>query len=242
VFNSGMAFSQGEGLGPDHRRRGARRRGGLLVSLGAARGPAGAVAVGLVIGGALGNVTDRLFRSPALVPGRGGRLHRLPVVADLQRRRHGDHVGAVLLVLASVPRDSGRRGFDRRAEPERIHDRRAEAVDERRRSARSSRRARRRAARPRSSRCCRCSRSVAPPRRRRRVSPSTGRSVTSGKVRLDEGCDVEVDRAPPDRSVRRPDPAASPSPWSTPTTDVIVVDKPAGLVVHPGAGNPTAPS
>jgi len=65
-----------------------------------------------------------------------------------------------------------------------------------------------------------------------------GAPATSGKVRLEEGVLVEVD------------PAAIPVPslpGGDPTVefglvhvdaDVVVVDKPAGLVVHPGAGNP----
>jgi 23S rRNA pseudouridine1911/1915/1917 synthase len=65
-----------------------------------------------------------------------------------------------------------------------------------------------------------------------------GRTATSGKVRLDEGqhVDIDVSTLPgvqlplPDRSieltVRYED------------DDVIVIDKPVGLVVHPGAGHP----
>lgn len=65
-----------------------------------------------------------------------------------------------------------------------------------------------------------------------------GTTAPSGKVRLDEGQRVRID------------PSAVPTdepPAADPTVefdvvyaddDVIVVDKPAGLVVHPGAGNP----
>lgn len=62
--------------------------------------------------------------------------------------------------------------------------------------------------------------------------------ATSGKVRLTEGVVVEVDPVAIPRTVL---------PTGDPTVtyrvvhvddDVIVVDKPAGLVVHPGAGNP----
>lgn len=62
VFNSGMAFSQGEGLGP---LIGVVAIGivvVLLVSLRKGAGGLGTVGVGLVVGGALGNVMDRLFR------------------------------------------------------------------------------------------------------------------------------------------------------------------------------------
>jgi signal peptidase II len=64
TFNSGMAFGRGDGLGPIIGvvavvviavvLLGLRRQGDRLST----------VASGLVIGGALGNVIDRLFRSP----------------------------------------------------------------------------------------------------------------------------------------------------------------------------------
>ncbi len=62
-------------------------------------------------------------------------------------------------------------------------------------------------------------------------------TTSSGKVRLDEGAVVEVDPA----VVPRPEPPA-PDPaveFTVVEADdaVIVVDKPPGLVVHPGAGN-----
>lgn len=62
--------------------------------------------------------------------------------------------------------------------------------------------------------------------------------VTSGKMRLTEGQLVEVDP-----SVIEPDgpPEADPSVVFTvlyEDDDILVIDKPAGLVVHPGAGNP----
>ena len=62
--------------------------------------------------------------------------------------------------------------------------------------------------------------------------------ATSGKVRLVAGQEVEIDPS------RLPQPVA-PQPDAAVVfdvvhadDDVIVVDKPAGLVVHPGAGNP----
>jgi signal peptidase II len=63
AFNSGMAFSQGRGLGPII---GALALVVVVVLvLSASRGTSklGAVAIGLVAGGALGNLADRLFRS-----------------------------------------------------------------------------------------------------------------------------------------------------------------------------------
>jgi len=65
-----------------------------------------------------------------------------------------------------------------------------------------------------------------------------GATVTSGKQRLHEGQVVEV----LERSLA-PDPPPAPDPDVAfdvvfADADVIVVDKPAGVVVHPGAGNP----
>lgn len=65
-----------------------------------------------------------------------------------------------------------------------------------------------------------------------------GDVATSGKIRLEAGRVVEID---PDAFPRprppEPDPAVA---FDVVHVDeaVIVVDKPAGLVVHPGAGNP----
>lgn len=62
VFNRGMAFSQGQGLGPIIGLLALAVVVILLVSLRKGAGPWGTVGVGLVVGGALGNVIDRLFR------------------------------------------------------------------------------------------------------------------------------------------------------------------------------------
>ena len=64
-----------------------------------------------------------------------------------------------------------------------------------------------------------------------------GRAVTSRSTRLAEGQTLDVDR---------PEEAVAPGPEGDPTVgftvvhaddEVVVVDKPAGLVVHPGAGH-----
>jgi signal peptidase II len=63
TFNSGMAFSQGRGVGPFI---GVVALGVivvLLVSLRRTGSMLSAVGIGLVIGGAIGNVSDRLFRA-----------------------------------------------------------------------------------------------------------------------------------------------------------------------------------
>jgi len=64
-----------------------------------------------------------------------------------------------------------------------------------------------------------------------------GRTETTGRVRLEEGQVVSVDE---DRLPRSEAPRADPSvSFGVVHVDdsIIVVDKPAGLVVHPGAGN-----
>ena len=65
-----------------------------------------------------------------------------------------------------------------------------------------------------------------------------GETATSGKIRLVEGQVVSVD--PDAVPVDRP-PEADPSvEFGVIHEDehIIIIDKPAGLVVHPGAGNP----
>lgn len=68
AFNTGMAFSSGDGFGPFVPIIAVGVIAVLLISVGRTSSRWYNLAVGLVIGGALGNVVDRLFR------GRGG-LH-----------------------------------------------------------------------------------------------------------------------------------------------------------------------
>jgi signal peptidase II len=63
TFNGGMAFSQGRGLGPVIGVVAIVIVAVLLISLRRAGSTVAAVAVGLVVGGAAGNILDRLFRS-----------------------------------------------------------------------------------------------------------------------------------------------------------------------------------
>jgi signal peptidase II len=63
IFNTGAAFSQGEGLGPLLAIL-VLVVVGLLVRLGARTGdPVARLCIGVIIGGALGNLADRAFRS-----------------------------------------------------------------------------------------------------------------------------------------------------------------------------------
>ena len=100
-FNTGMAFSQGENLGPVI---GVLALGvvvALLLSLKRQPGRLTDVAVGLIIGGAIGNVIDRLFRQDGWL--RGGVVDFIdfqwfPIfnIADM-----GVTIGGALLVIAS---------------------------------------------------------------------------------------------------------------------------------------------
>ncbi len=69
TFNSGMAFSQAQGLGPIVGVVALAVVVVLLVSLRKQGGPMSNVAVGLVIGGAVGNIVDRLFRGDGWLRG-----------------------------------------------------------------------------------------------------------------------------------------------------------------------------
>lgn len=100
-FNTGMAFSTGESLGPligvvafvvvVVLLLGLRRQPGRLTDL----------AAGLIVGGAIGNLADRLFRSPGWLRGAVVDfidLQWFPIfnVADM-----GVTIGGALLVLAT---------------------------------------------------------------------------------------------------------------------------------------------
>ena len=61
-------------------------------------------------------------------------------------------------------------------------------------------------------------------------------SVVKGSIRVAEGAVIEIAAARPDALTLEPDPSVEVCVVHE-DDDVIVVDKPAGLVVHPGAGN-----
>lgn len=100
-YNTGMAFSQGQNLGPVI---GVVALGvvvALLLSLKRQPGRLTDVSVGMIVGGAIGNVIDRLFRQDGWL--RGGVVDFIdfqwfPIfnIADI-----GVTVGGALLVVAS---------------------------------------------------------------------------------------------------------------------------------------------
>ncbi len=69
AFNKGMAFSQGQGLGPLIAVVATVVIVWLLVSLRSAGGGLNTFGIGLVIGGAAGNLIDRAFRGDAWLRG-----------------------------------------------------------------------------------------------------------------------------------------------------------------------------
>ena len=69
-FNSGMAFGSGQGLGPFIGVIAVVIVVFLLLSLRQASGKLSVVAIGLIVGGAMGNIVDRLFREDAWLHGR----------------------------------------------------------------------------------------------------------------------------------------------------------------------------
>jgi signal peptidase II len=102
AFNKGMAFSQGTGLGPIIGVVALVVIVVLLVSVGRPSSRVYPLAVGLIIGGAIGNLIDRLFRDPGWLRGAVVDFIDLqwwPIfnVADM-----GITIGGALLLLTSV--------------------------------------------------------------------------------------------------------------------------------------------
>ena len=101
AFNSGMAFSSGKGLGPIIGVVALVVLVAFVVASGRVESRTARIAVGMLIGGALGNVGDRLFRGDGWLRGSVVDfidLQWFPIfnVADI-----GVDVGAALFVLAS---------------------------------------------------------------------------------------------------------------------------------------------
>jgi signal peptidase II len=103
AFNNGMAFGQGQGFGPVIAVIATVVIVYLLVSLQTEASPMGAIGMGLLIGGAAGNLIDRLFRGDDGFL-QGGvvdfiDLQWFPIfnIADI-----AINVGAALLILNSI--------------------------------------------------------------------------------------------------------------------------------------------
>ena len=69
-FNGGMAFGRGQGFGPVIGVVATIVVVGLLLSLRQSGSKISVVAIGLIVGGAMGNIVDRLFRGDAWLHGK----------------------------------------------------------------------------------------------------------------------------------------------------------------------------
>ena len=102
TFNSGMAFSRAQGIGPYIGAVAFIVVVVMLLSVRRTGGRSSIIAVGLVVGGAVGNISDRLFRGEAWL--RGSVIDFIDLrwwpifnIADM-----GVTIGGVLLLLAAV--------------------------------------------------------------------------------------------------------------------------------------------
>ena len=102
AFNSGMAFSRAQGIGPYIGALALVVVIGMVISLRRSKGLGSSVAVGLVVGGAIGNIVDRLFRGDGWL--HGSVVDFIDVefwpifnVADM-----GVSIGGVLILLAAL--------------------------------------------------------------------------------------------------------------------------------------------
>ena len=102
TFNSGMAFSRAQGVGPYIGVIALVVIVVMLLSLRRGGGLVSTIAVGLVVGGAIGNIADRLFRGRAWLHGSvidfiDFRWWPIFNVADM-----GVTIGGALLVLSAL--------------------------------------------------------------------------------------------------------------------------------------------
>jgi signal peptidase II len=102
TFNSGMAFSRGQGIGPIIGAVALVVIVAMVLSLRRASSRLATVAVGLVVGGAIGNLGDRLFRDKGWLRGSVVDfidLQWFPIfnIADM-----GVTIGGVLLLIAAL--------------------------------------------------------------------------------------------------------------------------------------------
>jgi signal peptidase II len=117
AFNNGMAFGQAQGFGPVIAVVATLVIVYLLVSLRTTASPMGTLGMGLLIGGAAGNLIDRLFRGDdgvlqgAVVDFIDFQWFPIFNIADM-----AINVGAVLLILSSIL--AARTARDGELEPE----------------------------------------------------------------------------------------------------------------------------
>ncbi len=217
TFNSGLSFGQGKGLTGLITVVGVVLVGALAWWSRRASSPAMAVALALLLGGACGNLVDRLFRGHhgAVIDFIDPQWWPVFNVADIAISS-----GAVLLLLTMLrePRARSGAGGVREVVPPALAGERIDRVV-----------------------------SMLTELPRAEVASVIeaghvrigGRTVERGSRKVREGEVVEVDVPERPEVVAL---AADPSvdvPVVHEDDDVLVVDKPAGLVVHPGAGHVT---
>jgi len=102
TFNSGMAFSQAQGIGPYIGALAFVVVIVLVLSMRRSKGLGSAIAVGLVVGGAVGNLIDRLFRGDAWLRGRVVDFIDLEWWPIFNAADVGVSIGGVLLLVTAI--------------------------------------------------------------------------------------------------------------------------------------------
>ena len=110
VFNKGMAFSQATGAGPVIGALGFVVVIVMVLWLRRQAQGLAAIAAGLIVGGALGNLIDRAFRGEAWLRGADVDLVDLQWFPVFNVADSAISIGAVLMVVASLRPSSPRRG------------------------------------------------------------------------------------------------------------------------------------
>ena len=102
AFNTGMAFSQGEGLGPLVPILAITVVAALLMTAGRSSSRWFTLGVGLIVGGSLSNVADRLFRGEGLLDGAVVHFNDVQWWPVLNVADAAIVVGAILLLVTSL--------------------------------------------------------------------------------------------------------------------------------------------
>lgn len=102
VFNPGMAFSQGQNLGPLIAVVSGFVIAALLVSVAKGSGLGHPMVIGLVVGGASGNLADRLFRGEAWLRGKVVDFIDLQWFPVFNFADMAINVGVILLLLGAI--------------------------------------------------------------------------------------------------------------------------------------------
>ena len=110
VFNKGMAFSQATGAGPVIGALGFVVVIVMVLWLRRQAQGLAAIAAGLIVGGALGNLIDRAFRGEAWLRGAVVDFVDLQWFPVFNVADSAISIGAVLMVVASLRPSSPRRG------------------------------------------------------------------------------------------------------------------------------------